>query len=231
MNLLITNDDGINAPGLKTLCRAAEKFGQVTTVAPKIEQSGVSHRLTFHQPLKIKEVAPRSFEIDGTPGDCVRVAVATLGEKFDWVLSGINDGANLGVEFYYSGTIAAAREALILGIPSMAISQYRYRYSDPFDWESNLELAELVLEKLLASQSPANQSPANQFYNINLPDNDKPDCQIVECQADMSPLPNIYVDTDNGLELSFKYKERGRQPGMDVDVCFGGNVSLTRHSL
>ena len=226
MKLLITNDDGMGAPGLELLSRAAKKFGEVTTVAPKFEQSGVSHRLSFDRPLTIREVAPRSHEVDGTPGDCVRVAIATLGEKFDWVLSGINDGANLGVEFYYSGTIAAAREARMLGIPSLAISQYRVRYSAPFDWNCNLNLVESLLEKLLASEPNAGE-----FYNINLPDDDPTGRKIIECKADMTPLPNNYVDSEEGLELNFKYKERSRQPGMDVDVCFGGDVSVTRHSI
>lgn len=226
MKLLITNDDGIDAPGIKLLAKVAEKFGEVTIVAPKFEQSGVSHRLSFDRPLTIEEVATKSYQVDGTPGDCVRLAMSTLGEKFDWVLSGINNGANLGVEFYYSGTVAAAREALLLGTPSIALSQYRRKYSAPFDWECNFELVQILLEKLLADQ-PAE----NEFYNVNFPDSDQAEQQLVKCQADMTPLPNIYVDTEDGLELSFKYKDRGRQSGLDVDICFGGDVSITRHSL
>ena len=226
MNLLLTNDDGIQAQGLEILRQSAISFGEVTMVAPKFEQSGVSHRLSFDRPVPIEKIGSNRYQVDGTPGDCVRVAIATLDTKFDWVLSGVNDGANLGVEIYYSGTIAAAREATMLGIPAIALSQYRRKYSASFNWEGQVGGVSQVLEKLLSDNHSQGE-----LVNVNFPDAEAAENRIVECQADMTPLPNSYAETEGGYELSFKYNNRDRQSGMDVDVCFSGNISITRHTL
>src|ERR687885_2176921 len=123
MRLLCTNDDGILAQGLETLVRAAEPLGTVAVVAPDREQSATSHSLTLHHPLRPVPRGERRFQIDGTPTDCVMLAVeALMPQRPDFVISGINHGQNMGEDVLYSGTVAAAMEGLALGIPSIAVS-------------------------------------------------------------------------------------------------------------
>ena len=123
MRLLCTNDDGILAAGLESLVRAAEPIGEVTVVAPDREQSATSHSLTLHHPLRPVKRGERRWQVDGTPTDCVMLAVeALMPERPDFVLSGINHGQNMGEDVLYSGTVAAAMEGLSLGIPSIAVS-------------------------------------------------------------------------------------------------------------
>src|SRR3954467_11856031 len=123
MRFLITNDDGILAHGIECLAEAAEPLGEVHVVAPDREQSATSHSLTLHHPLRPVRRAERRWQVDGTPTDCVMLAVeALLPERPDFVLSGINHGQNMGEDVLYSGTVAAAMEGLSLGIPSVAIS-------------------------------------------------------------------------------------------------------------
>lgn len=126
--ILVTNDDGINAPGLKVLEKIARQLSSdVWVVAPEVEQSGAGHSLTLRRPLQVRRVSPRRFAVDGTPTDCVLLAVNRLieGRRPDLVLSGVNRGSNLGEDVTYSGTIAAAMEATLLGIPAVALSQIR----------------------------------------------------------------------------------------------------------
>jgi 5'/3'-nucleotidase len=119
----VTNDDGIAAPGILALARKLAEIGVVTVVAPAKEMSAVSHALTIHEPLRFEHVGERMFAVEGTPADCVALAVGKLLPKPpDLVVSGINRGANVADDIAYSGTVAGAREAAMLGIPSMAIS-------------------------------------------------------------------------------------------------------------
>src|SRR5256714_6062189 len=123
MRLLLTNDDGILAHGIECLCAAAEPLGEVTVVAPDREQSATSHSLTLHHPIRPIERGERKYQVDGTPTDCVMLAVeALMPDRPDFVLSGINHGQKMGEDVLYSGTVAAAMEGLSLGIPSVAIS-------------------------------------------------------------------------------------------------------------
>ena len=126
--ILVTNDDGINAPGLKVLERIAAKLSRdVWVVAPELEQSGAGHSLTLRRPLEVRRISDRRFAVDGTPTDCVLIAVNHLidGRRPDLVLSGVNRGSNMGEDVTYSGTIAAAMEATLLGMRAIAISQQR----------------------------------------------------------------------------------------------------------
>lgn len=121
--ILVTNDDGIYSPGLKALAGALEEIGEVYVIAPDRERSAAGHALTLHKPLRATEVAPRWYAVDGTPTDCVTLGVmGMLKEKPDLLASGINLGANLGDDITYSGTVSAAFEGTLLGIPSFAIS-------------------------------------------------------------------------------------------------------------
>src|SRR3954469_3662902 len=123
MRFLITNDDGLHAHGIECLIEAAEPLGEVTVVAPDREQSATSHSLTLHHPLRPVPRGDRRWQVDGTPTDCVLMAVeALMPGRPDFVLSGVNHGQNMGEDVLYSGTVAAAMEGLSLGIPSIAIS-------------------------------------------------------------------------------------------------------------
>src|SRR5882672_6361556 len=134
--ILISNDDGIEAPGIKLLEKIARGLSSdVWVVAPELEQSGASHSLTTRRPLRLQEVGHQRYSVDGTPTDCVLLAVKRLLRDHppDLVLSGINGGSNVGEDLTYSGTVAAAMEATLLGIPAMALSQ-DYADGQPIPW-------------------------------------------------------------------------------------------------
>ena len=126
MRILITNDDGIHAPGLAVLERIARELSDdVIVVAPETDQSGVSHSLSLNDPLRLREISPSHFAVKGTPTDCVIMGLRHIlkDRKPDLVLSGVNRGQNIAEDVTYSGTIAAAMEGTILGVPSIALSQ------------------------------------------------------------------------------------------------------------
>ena len=167
MRLLCTNDDGILAHGLSCLVKAAEPLGEVTIVAPDREQSATSHSLTLHHPVRPVRRGERVYQIDGTPTDCVMIAVeALMPERPDFVLSGINHGQNMGEDVLYSGTVAAAMEGLSLGIPSIAFS---FAGGDLRADTSLLDQQIEVLTPLLAHILKLPNFPANTLLNINLP--------------------------------------------------------------
>ena len=227
MKFLITNDDGFGAPGIRLLASVAANFGEVTIVAPVVEQSGISHRISFEKPLQLVEKQENGYTVDGTPADCVRVALS-LWNEFDCVLSGMNNGANLGVDVYYSGTVAAAREAAFFGLPAIAFSQYRANYTanNSYDFENTKPLLTRLLKDLLGT------SPASEILNVNLPDRasttDPAEIDLVRCPVDPSPLPADFRRDENKLVYSAVYADRPKMPGMDTDVCFGGNVSISK---
>lgn len=164
---LCTNDDGILAHGLACLVKAAEQIGEVTVVAPDREQSATSHSLTLHHPLRPIERGARRYQVDGTPTDCVMLAVeALLPERPDFVLSGINHGQNMGEDVLYSGTVAAAMEGLALGIPSIAIS---FAGGDLRADMAKLDEQIEVLVPLLQHLTTLPRFPENTLLNVNLP--------------------------------------------------------------
>jgi 5'-nucleotidase len=131
MRILITNDDGIHAPALLALHREFEPLGEITVVVPDRDQSATSHSLTLHRPLRIQEVGEDTYSVDGTPTDCVLVAFhGQLGERPDLVVSGINHGPNMGEDVFYSGTVAAAIEGVLQGVPGVAASLVTRQASD-----------------------------------------------------------------------------------------------------
>lgn len=232
MNILISNDDGWDAPGIVALVEVASAFGNCTVVAPADEQSGVSHQLTLRRPLKLVQRSTNTWSLDGTPADCVRVALTQFDTKFDLVLAGINNGGNLGADIYVSGTVAAAREATLFGLPAIAISQHRLRFGEAFDWTRTKELCAKVLKHCLESD-PAQR----ELVNINLPDisdaSSLPEIAIVDpCPLDPSPRPANYESEKDGniTQLTFtgKYNDRKQTAGCDVETCFSKRVSITR---
>jgi 5'-nucleotidase len=167
MRLLLTNDDGILAHGLDCLEQAAKPLGEVTVVAPDREQSATSHSLTLHHPIRPVRRGDRRWQIDGTPTDCVMLAVETLmADRPDYVLSGINHGQNMGEDVLYSGTVAAAMEGLALGIPSIAIS---FAGGDLRADLTHLAKQVPVLTRLLRHITSLPAFPPNTLLNVNLP--------------------------------------------------------------
>ena len=173
MRILVTNDDGYLAPGIQVLSDAARELGTVHVVAPDREQSATSHSLTLHYPLRVRTTAENVQVVDGTPTDCVVLALGELlPEKPDFVLSGINHGANLGDDVLYSGTVAAAMESTILGIPSVAVS---YTGPEPEHIAPWRDVVARLLTRLLIRAD----FPAETLININLPAITPDQCQGV----------------------------------------------------
>src|SRR2546430_3175952 len=163
MNILISNDDGILARGLAVLGEVCASLGQVTVVAPDREQSGTSHSLTLHRPLHATRRPDGTFQVDGTPTDCVLLAIGMLmPQKPDFVLSGINHGQNMGEDVFYSGTVAAAMEGLVAGIPSIAVS---YAGSDLDLLATHRDGLHALLRRIV----DVKDFPTETLLNINLP--------------------------------------------------------------
>lgn len=227
MKLLITNDDGIAAPGIEALFNAAAQIGEPIMVAPLEALSGCSHRVTTDEPISIERRSSGRFAISGTPADCVRVGLHRLVPDAAWILSGINHGGNLGADVHHSGTVAAVREGVLHGWPGIAVSQYRKK-GLTVDWER----AVLWTAKVLADLS-ARSWEAGTFWNVNLPHlrPNEPDPEVVFCRLDPTPLPLSFAGDDNEVHYDGEYHTRRRQKGADVDVCFSGNIAVTQIRL
>lgn len=167
MRFLCTNDDGIHAHGLETLVKAAGRLGEVTVVAPDREQSATSHSLTLHHPVRPVKRGERRWQLDGTPTDCVMIAVgALMPDRPDFVLSGVNHGQNMGEDVLYSGTVAAAMEGLALGIPSIAVSfAGSVLRADVALLDHQVDALSTLLEHLTSLTS----LPTDTLLNVNLP--------------------------------------------------------------
>jgi 5'-nucleotidase len=164
MHFLVSNDDGINARGIQVLSERMKQLGAVTIVAPDQNRSGASNSLTLNAPVRIREVGERTYQVAGTPTDCVHIALTGLLDSDpDMVVSGINAGANLGDDVIYSGTVAAAMEGRFLGLPAIAVSLV---FNDrPVHYETAAQAVAMVVERLC--QDPL---PADTILNINVPD-------------------------------------------------------------
>ncbi|MDB9527544.1 5'/3'-nucleotidase SurE [Oscillatoria sp. CS-180] len=221
MILVLTNDDGIDAPGIRAL-EAALPHQQTVMVAPDQPLSGCSHQLNRGGPIAIQQRGEDEYAIAGTPADCTRVAMSYLCPQAQWVLSGINAGGNMGSDIYVSGTVAAVREATLLRVPGIAISQY-IKDRRPIDWEISTRLATKVLHQLMQRTQTAGR-----FWNVNLPcltPND-PDPQMIDCPLCTQPLPTEHKVDGNLFYYVGKYSDRRRDAGADVDICLSGNISI-----
>jgi 5'-nucleotidase len=223
MKLLLTNDDGIDAPGLAALDEAARQLGSVVVVAPTDGHSGCGHRVTTDEGLAVLERSPGRLAVAGTPADCVRVALHSLAPDADWVLAGINAGGNLGVDVWHSGTVAAVREAVLHGKPGVALSHYRRR-DRAFDWPRASAWTVSVLKDLLARP----REPGT-FWNVNLPNLEPgaPMPSVVFCPINPHPLPLSYRREGDNLHYNGNYHDRRRDAGTDVAVCFGGQIAVS----
>jgi 5'-nucleotidase len=165
--ILVTNDDGIHAPGIEVLERIARSLSaDVWTVAPDVEQSGTSHSLTLRRPLRLRKYGERRYSVDGTPTDCALLAINHVlkDRRPDLVLSGVNGGANLGEDVTYSGTIAAAMESTLLGVPSIALSQVNRSLGEPPFAIAERHGAEVIRKLVSVSW------PVGVLMNVNFPD-------------------------------------------------------------
>ncbi len=160
--ILVTNDDGYRSEGILALADALRPFGDVTIVAPMTEASAIGHALTLRHPLRLEHIADKLFAVDGTPTDCVNIAVTQIFRGLpDLVASGINKGWNLGDDVTYSGTVSGALEAALLGIPAMAVS---LRFSRAFDFSHAARASAALAESLFDAPLPSRT-----FLNVNVP--------------------------------------------------------------
>jgi len=221
--LLLTNDDGYDAPGLLALRRACEGLGDLRVVAPLEAQSGCGHRVTTHEHLTVGEHEGGVLAVSGTPADCVRLAIDHLAPDASWVVSGINAGGNLGTDVFHSGTVAAVREGVVHGRPGIAVSHYIAR-GRSIDWERAARWTHDLLRDLLARP----WRPGT-FWNLNLPHPapGAPDPEVVFCPLDPSPLPLRYEVVPGRALYRGDYQQRPRREGGDVAVCFGGAIAVS----
>lgn len=228
--VLISNDDGIHAPGIKALTRTLKKLArEVWVVTPETEQSATAHSLTLRRPLRIRKLGPKRFAVDGTPTDCVLLAINEIMKDTppDIVLSGFNRGANLGDDVTYSGTIAAAIEGVILGVPAIALSQH-YEDGQPVRWATAEESLPGVLKKLKGLELPTTS-----LLNINFPDCPTSAVKGIEIttqgarklgdliQPGSDPKGDPYYWTG-----SMRVAERFRK-GTDLHAVYNGSISVT----
>ena len=233
LEILITNDDGIHAPGFKALICAAGDLGRVTVVAPRSERSACSHALSLGKAIGVERVDVESigdaYAVDGTPADCVLLACSELLDKPpDLILSGVNEGANVGVDIFYSGTVAAAREGAILGIHSISVSQ-AIRQGVAVNWN-----AVASITRSLVGQLAREALPRPGFWNVNLP---------VELPADpMARVRRIPVApgagptnfhrtdlADGRMEFRYgrDYWDRKTPPGTDFRTICDGDIAVS----
>jgi 5'-nucleotidase len=173
MHLLLSNDDGIHAEGLRLLAKALEPLGKISVVAPNRNRSAASNSLTLERPIRAQEVAENWYSVDGTPTDCVHLAITgLLKDEPDIVVSGINSGANLGDDVIYSGTVAAAMEGRFLGLPAVAISLASFQHKFMQD------AAQVSFEMI--TKLTKTTLPKDVIININIPDIDKSELRGVQ---------------------------------------------------
>lgn len=163
MRILVTNDDGIGAHSLECVVQWAKKYGEVEIFAPKVEQSAKSHAIELYKPFEVKKVEREdgllAYSVDSTPADCVRIAVLGMKRKYDLVISGINNGFNIGLDILYSGTVSAALEAVLLGMKSIALSAYPDTYDE----------AMAHMDRIYDYMQKRDLFSLNPSYNINIP--------------------------------------------------------------
>jgi 5'-nucleotidase len=224
MNLILTNDDGIDAPGIRALNAAVDNQG--IFVAPQGQLSGCGHQVTTLQPLQVETRSLAEYAVAGTPADCARVAITQF-DQIDWLLSGINAGGNLGIDVYTSGTVAAVREAAMHGVKGIALSHWIKRPLT-IDWQIATAWTERVLAELWQ-----HSLPRGHFWNVNLPhlEPGAPEPEIVFCEPSIEPLPVRYRLEGDLYYYEGEYSQRERAPGTDVDICFSGQIAVTQLSL
>ena len=232
MRILITNDDGIHAPGLKSLEKiAGELSDDVWVVAPEFDQSGVSHSLSLNDPMRLREIGPHHFAVKGTPTDCVIMGVRHLLDiKPDLVLSGVNRGQNIAEDVKYSGTIAGAFEGAILGIPAMALSQaYGFAKGKKIDYACCEAHGARIIRTCLDAGLPLDC-----VANINFPDCAPDEVKGVEISRQGRRDQNLlHIDARHDGRgnpyywLAFERHRSNPVPGTDLHAIYNGYISVT----
>ncbi|WP_299962349.1 5'/3'-nucleotidase SurE [uncultured Roseobacter sp.] len=241
MRILITNDDGINAPGLKVLDAIARTLagdnGEVWTVAPAFEQSGVGHCISYTHPMMISEFGPRRFAAEGSPADCVLAGLHDVmkGNPPDLVLSGVNRGNNSAENTLYSGTIGGAMEAALQGLPAIALSQYygpgNAGAHDPF--EAAAQHGADVVRRILAS-TPLETDGYRLFYNVNFPPVAGGDVKGIRLSTQglrtgtgFSTEPHVSPSGRRFLWIRGGDQQVATAPGSDAADNLAGYISVT----
>ncbi len=235
MRILLTNDDGIDAPGLVALWESInETFGdslEITVIAPDRGRSECGHSVTTGRPLHVEQVRSGWFSVDGTPVDCVRAGLASLAPNVNLVLSGVNAGANLGVDLLVSGTFAAAREAAIQSVPAMAISHYR-RPDVPATWDHVPQWLMSTLQEFAEMAVAKREGPIPHntiLWNVNLPaihPQGQPPPRV-RCAIDSRPLERVANRTASKITFESDFHNRPRGAGSDVERCFAGSITIS----
>jgi len=223
--LLVTNDDGVQAAGLRRLREALLPLGHVVVVAPAYEQSASSHAITLDRPLRHREHATDVHSIDGTPADCVYLALFEprfLTRRPDLVLSGINHGPNLGTSVFYSGTVAAAREAALRGIPAAAFSQ-----RDAADPQWVAEAVQTIARRLLVAKRPEGPTP---LLNVNFPSDRAKGMRVTHVGAHIYEESVVARRDPGGREyfwIGGEVTDYGEVRGSDREAVDAGYTSVT----
>jgi 5'-nucleotidase len=227
MKILVTNDDGVHAPGIKALAEALREVGHVAVVAPDRERSAVGHALTLHHPLRAVRLGPDMFSVDGTPTDCVNLGIHNLiSFKPDIVVSGINRGGNLGDDVTYSGTVSAAMEAALMGIPAFAVSLVTDGAGDNYD-------AAAEFAARLAREVHSRGLPGDTFLNVNVPDLPRDDLGAPRItRQGKRRFEGIIVDKIDPRGRKYYWIGSGEQVFHDVDgtdyhAVSRGHISIT----
>ncbi len=220
MRILITNDDGINAEGIRVLAEWAKTKGEVTVVAPKVEQSGKSHAIDFTRPIEIKKVelmdGVRAYSMDSTPADCIRFAVLGMKEKYDIIFSGVNRGFNLGKDIVYSGTAGAIFEGGRLGIPGIAFS------TQPDTFEG----AKKYIEKAYSFIMDNRLLDESLLYNVNLP-NAHGEIRITKQGGIYFHDEFNYLGDDMWEQTGYIVADNEGDESLDTDSVRDGFISIT----
>lgn len=229
MQILLTNDDGIDAAGIRHLADALEPLGRLSVVAPADCRSCCSHSITTSRHVSVEQLDVAWYRVAGYPADCVRIALNHLGLKPDVVISGINHGANVGLDIWTSGTIAAAREASFHGLPAVAISQYLQPAIETC-WATSARWSRSALEWIVGQGG--GPLPVS-LWNVNLPVQSLSSLaapEIAICQPDDSPMPIAYHGDERQLLYRSNFHQRPRRKDSDIDHCFSGRISVSRLS-
>ena len=235
MRILVTNDDGIHAPGLAVAEKIARSLtDDVWVIAPETEQSGASHSLTLSLPLRMREAAPKRFAVTGTPTDCVMIAAAEImkDRKPDLLLSGVNRGANMADDVTYSGTIAGAMEGTALGIPAIALSQsYGFEEGYKVRWQCAETRGPEVIKRLVEIGWP---QPQEVLMNVNFPDCEPDEVKGIEITSqgkrDMqTAVMDRRVDMRNNPYFWIGFKRVRSNPARGTDLCaiYEKRISIT----
>jgi len=222
MRILLTNDDGIHAEGMRVLMEWAKTIGEIVVYAPKVEQSAKAHAIEIHKPFEAKPVelydGTLGWAVDSTPADCVRFAILGRKEKFDLVISGVNRGLNIGMDVNYSGTVSAAFEAALLGVKAMAVS------TEPMGFDTARKYLPAVWKEISARRMIEKAA----ILNVNIPHEVKQEVILITHQGGRY-FSDEFQDIGNSLYRPSGYSVHEPQGDftLDTDATLSGHITIT----